>query len=56
MDEEFKSIEKEINRMMYIGEISRYYKFNIGPYDILYDKYNGNIFSKNIHQQPLLKK
>jgi len=43
-DDEFKSIEKEINRMMYIGEVSRFYKFTIGPYDILFDRINHNLF------------
>ncbi|WP_180270813.1 copper amine oxidase N-terminal domain-containing protein [Sporanaerobium hydrogeniformans] len=43
-DEEFKGIEKEIERMMYLGEVSRYYQFTIGAYDILFDKYNGNLF------------
>ena len=41
---EFKSIETEISRMIYIGEVSRYYKFTIGAYDILFDKYNSKIF------------
>lgn len=44
LDLDFISIEKEINRMLYIGQVSRYYKFTIGPYDILYDRYNHNIF------------
>lgn len=44
LDPDFKGIEKEINRMLYIGQVSRYYKFTIGPYDILYDRYNHNIF------------
>ena len=43
-NDEFKQIEMEIGRMMYIGEVSRYYKFTIGAYDILFDKYNYNIF------------
>lgn len=56
LDEEFKSIEKEINRMMYIGEISRYYKFTIGPYDILYDKYNENIFFQKYSSATIVEK
>lgn len=44
LDDEFASIEKEINRMIYLGEVSRYHKFTIGAYDILFDKYNQNIF------------
>lgn len=43
-DGELNGIEAEINRMLYIGEVSRFYKFTIGPYDILYDKYNGKLF------------
>lgn len=42
--DDFKGIEKEINRMMYIGEVSRFYKFTIGPYDILFDRINHKIF------------
>ena len=44
LDDEFASIEKEINRMIYLGEVSRYHKFTIGAYDILFDKYNQNMF------------
>lgn len=43
-DDEFKGIKKEIDRMMYIGEVSRFYKFTIGPYDILFDRINDKIF------------
>lgn len=43
-DSDFDSIKTEIDRMMYIGEVSRFYKFTIGPYDILYDRINGKIF------------
>lgn len=43
-DDEFKSIEKEINRMIYIGEVSRFYKFTIGPYDILFDRINHKVY------------
>lgn len=43
-DNEFASIGKEINRMIYLGEVSRYHKFSIGPYDILFDKYNQKMF------------
>ncbi|MGJ0848509.1 stalk domain-containing protein [Tissierella praeacuta] len=44
LDDDFKSIQKEIDRMMYIGEVSRFYKFTIGPYDILFDRINHKIF------------
>jgi hypothetical protein len=43
-DVEYKSIKKEIDRMLYIGEVSRFYKFTIGPYDILFDRINSKIF------------
>ena len=43
-DVELNSIANEINRMLYIGEVSRYYQFTIGAYDILYDKYNQRKF------------
>ncbi len=43
-DSELAGIKKEIDRMLYIGEVSRFYKFTIGPYDILYDKINNKIF------------
>ncbi len=43
-DSELAGIKKEIDRMLYIGEVSRFYKFTIGPYDILYDRINDKIF------------
>lgn len=55
-DPEFKSIEKEINRMLYIGQVSRYYKFTIGPYDILYDRYNHNIFFQKYSSATIIEK
>ena len=44
LNDTFENIETEINRMLYIGEVSRFYKFTIGPYDVLYDRINDNIF------------
>ncbi|MDR1538791.1 MAG: copper amine oxidase N-terminal domain-containing protein [Clostridiales bacterium] len=44
MNDEFKDIERQVGRMLYIGEVSRFYKFTMGPYEILYDKYNGRMF------------
>lgn len=55
-DNDFKSIETEINRMLYIGEVSRYYKFTIGAYDILFDKYNHNIFFQIYSSGIIVKK
>lgn len=43
-DSELAGIKKEIDRMLYIGEVSRFYKFTIGPYDILYDRIDDKIF------------
>ena len=43
-DDDFEVIKREINRIMYIGEVSRFYKFTIGPYDILYDRIDDKIF------------
>lgn len=44
LDDDLKKIEKEINRMVYIGEVSRYYKFSMGYYDILFDRINEKIY------------
>lgn len=55
LDNNFKDIESEINRMIYIGEISRYYKFSIGPYDILYDKYNDKIYFEIYSSATIIK-
>lgn len=44
LDSDFDLIRKEINRMMYIGEVSRYYQFTIGPYDILFDRINQKMY------------
>lgn len=44
LDEDLKKIEKEINRMVYVGEVSRYYKFSMGYYDILFDRTNEKIY------------
>ena len=41
---EYEIIKREINRMLYIGEVSRFYKFTIGPYDILFDRINAKIY------------
>lgn len=56
LDGDFADIENQINRMIYIGEVSRYYKFTIGPYDILYDKYNDNIFFEKYSSGIIIKK
>ena len=43
-DDDIKLIEKDINRMIYIGEVSKFYRYTIGPYDVLYDRTNGKIY------------
>ena len=43
-DDDIKLIEKDINRMIYIGEVSKFYRYTIGPYDILYDRTDGKIY------------
>jgi len=44
LDSDFNFIEEKINGMLHVGETARYYKFSTGVYDILYDKYNNNMF------------
>lgn len=44
LDEDLKKIEKEINRMVYVGEVSRYYKFSMGYYDVLFDRIDEKIY------------
>ncbi len=53
---EFIAIEKEIDRMLYIGEVSRYYKFTIGAYDVLVDKYTHTIFFEIYSSGVMVKK
>lgn len=43
-DDVYKDIEREIGRMIFLGEVSKFYKYTIGPYDILFDKTNGKIY------------
>jgi hypothetical protein len=42
--DDYERIKTEINRMLYIGEVSRFYKYTIGPYDIMFDRINEKIF------------
>jgi hypothetical protein len=43
-DAQLNRVDSEIERMLYLGEVTRFYKFTIGLYDILYDKFNGRMF------------
>lgn len=43
-DDDIKLVEKDINRMIYIGEVSKFYRYTIGPYDVLYDRTDGKIY------------
>lgn len=44
LNSDFEIIKREIDRMLYIDEVSRFYKFTMSPYDILYDRLNGRVF------------
>lgn len=43
-DDEFLLIEKSINEMSYIGEVSRYYVFDMNLYRVVYDKISGEMY------------
>lgn len=43
-DDEFLMIEKCINDMSYIGEVSRYYVFDMTVYRVVYDKISGEVY------------
>ncbi len=43
-DSDIAKVEYEIQRMKFIDEVSRYYKYTIGAYDILFDKYTGDAY------------
>lgn len=44
MEKDLKGIEKSIHELIYIGEVSRFYKFTTGPYDVLYDRITQKIY------------
>lgn len=54
-DDDIKLIEKDINRMIYIGEVSKFYRYTIGPYDILYDRTDGKIYFQIYSAESLIK-
>lgn len=54
-DDDIKLIEKDINRMIYIGEVSKFYRFTIGPYDVLYDRTNGKIYFQIYSGETIIK-
>ncbi len=41
---DFDYIEKSINNLSYIGEVSRYYVFDMNVYRVFYDKVSGDIY------------
>lgn len=43
LDDIFNSIQESINNIEFKCNVSRFYKFS-GPYDVLFDKYSGDIF------------
>lgn len=44
LDDEFLMIEQCINEMSYIGEVSRYYVFDMNLYRVVYDKVSGEVY------------
>lgn len=44
LDDEFLMIEECINEMSYIGEVSRYYVFDMNLYRVVYDKVSGEVY------------
>lgn len=54
-DDDIKLIEKDINRMIYIGEVSKFYRYTIGPYDVLYDRTNGKIYFQIYQDETRIK-
>lgn len=54
-DDDIKLIEKDINRMIYIGEVSKFYRYTIGPYDVLYDRTDGKIYFQIYSAESLIK-
>ena len=54
-DEDIKLIEKDINRMIYIGEVSKFYRYTIGPYDVLYDRTDGKIYFQIYSSETYIK-
>lgn len=54
-DDDIKLIEKDINRMIYIGEVSKFYRYTIGPYDVLYDRTDGKIYFQIYSSESIIK-
>lgn len=54
-DDDIKLIEKDINRMIYIGEVSKFYRYTIGPYDVLYDRTDGKIYFQIYQAETYIK-
>ena len=51
----FKDIKREIDRMIYLGEVSKFYKYTIGVYDIYYDRTDGKIYFEIPSAGPIIK-
>ena len=54
-DDDIKLIEKDINRMIYIGEVSKFYRYTIGPYDVLFDRTDGKIYFQIYSGETIIK-
>ena len=54
-DNVYKDIEREIGRMIFLGEVSKFYKYTIGPYDILFDRTDGKIYFEIYQDGTIIK-
>lgn len=50
-----QDIEREIGRMIFLGEVSKFYKYTIGPYDILFDRTDGKIYFEIYQDGTIIK-
>ncbi|MDK8282601.1 MAG: stalk domain-containing protein [Peptoniphilus lacrimalis] len=54
-DSVYQDIEREIGRMIFLGEVSKFYKYTIGPYDILFDRTDGKIYFEIYQDGTIIK-
>ncbi|OOB79090.1 MAG: hypothetical protein BEN19_08180 [Epulopiscium sp. Nuni2H_MBin003] len=56
-DNHFDYIRQDINNISFVGEVSKYYKFNLSPgYDILFDKDTHEMYFTIYSQETIVKK
>ena len=41
--------------MIYIGEVSKFYRYTLGPYDVLYDRTDGKIYFQIYSGETIIK-